>query len=89
MNDDLLGKESNFVFGYLPVVIELFSELKEDCPVHTLPTYYARHLDNWLREHVIPGKYDCSKLRLSKDDAEIIRFSLNRIFGNFAFLKIA
>ena len=78
-------KKSLFVLRRLPQVIELYTGLKRGNP----PEYYASHLDYWLRNCAIPGEslegYPDGNL-LSREDVNIIKFSLKDIFGNFAFL---
>ena len=86
MKDNLLEKELDFILDYSPMVIELFFGLKFGQGVDH-PIYYSCHLDDLLRNNIIPGKYDGFELRLSENDTEIIKSSLEKIFGNFAFLK--
>lgn len=80
-------KATLFSLRRLPQVIEMYVGKRERGSES--PAYYAGHLDYWLRQCAIPGKllscYSNGAL-LSRKDAELIKFSVRKIWGNFAFL---
>jgi len=83
-------KETLFNLRRLPQVIEMYGGIKRR-PYSDSPEYYASHLYYWLRLYAIPGKSDGGVsypdgTLLSREDANLIKFSVRNIFGRFAFL---
>ncbi len=84
-------KRTLFLLRRLPQAIELYAGLKRENGGN--PTkYYAGHLDYWLRNYAIPGKSDSGGfypdgLRLSRQDADLIKRTARDILGNFVFLR--
>lgn len=82
---EVVKKKTLFALRRLPQVIEMYGRFDSQNAEH-----YTDHLYYWLRLYGIPGKsgdvsYHNGTL-LSREDANLINFSVMDVFGNFVFL---